>query len=378
MREPAILPGPGSVSWPVQDATAVPDVIAATLGVQQRLGSTVTDRLVEYLRTKNLLLVLDNCEHVLDAAADLADALVRECPDLRVLATSREPLGIDGERVLPVQPLPVPPPSMPRDLPTVAAVPSVALFCQRAQSASAAFTLTGDNVAAVAEICRRLDGLPLALELAATRVRSLSPQEIADRLERRLQFLRSARRVRDERHRTLASVVDWSYRLLTALERRVFERCSVFMGTFSLDAAVSVTEHGEPEVTDAVAGLVDKSMLVAHPATTPTRFAMLETMRAYGRERIAERREEIAACLAHASYHVELAEAAAIGFCGSDEAAWAAALAAALDDLRSAHQWGVGSPAGAGGPAVRCLVLVRGDRRALGSLCLGRPSRRRC
>jgi predicted ATPase/DNA-binding SARP family transcriptional activator len=322
-----------------REATAAPDVIAATLGVQQRLGSTVTDRLVEYLRTKNLLLVLDNCEHVLDAAADLADALVRGCPDLRVLATSREPLGIDGERVLPVQPLPVPPPSMPHDLATVAAVPSVALFCQRAQSASAAFTLTGDNVAAVAEICRRLDGLPLALELAATRVRSLSPQEIADRLERRLQFLRSARRVRDERHRTLASVVDWSYRLLTALERRVFEQCSVFMGAFSLDAAASVTECGEPEVTDAVAGLVDKSMLVTHPGTTPTRFAMLETMRAYGRERLAERSDEIAACLAHASYHVGLAEAAAIGYCGPDEATWAAALAAALDDLRSAHQW---------------------------------------
>jgi predicted ATPase/DNA-binding SARP family transcriptional activator len=323
----------------VRDATAVPDVIAATLGVQQRLGSTVTDRLVEYLRTKNLLLVLDSCEHVLDTAAELADALVRGCPDLRVLATSREPLGIDGERVLPVQPLPVPPPAMPRDLPTIAAVPSVALFCQRAQSASTAFTLTGDNVAAVAEICRRLDGLPLALELAATRMRSLSPQEIADRLERRLQFLRSARRVREERHRTLTSVVDWSYRLLTPLERWVFERCSVFMGTFSLDAAVSVAERGEPEVTDAVAGLVDKSMLAAHTGTTPTRFSMLETMRAYGRERLAERNAEMAACLRHASYHVELSEAAAVGLCGPDEAAWAAALSAALDDLRSAHQW---------------------------------------
>lgn len=323
----------------VRDEAAVPDVIAATLRVQQRQGSTVTDRLVEYLRAKNLLLVLDNCEHVLDAAAGVADALVRGCSDLTVLATSREPLGIDGERVLPVPPLPVPAPLTSRDVLAVAAVPSVVLFCQRAESASPAFTLTGDNVAAVAEICRRLDGLPLALELAATRIRSFAPQEIANRLERRLQFLRSARRIQDERHRTLASVVDWSYRLLTPLEQRVFHRCSVFLGAFSLNAAVSVTGGGEPEITDAVAGLVDKSMLVAHPGTPPTRFTMLETLRAYGRERLAERSEDVAACLAHASYHVKVAEVAAIGLCGPEEATWAEALAAALDDLRTAHQW---------------------------------------
>ncbi|MGH3991567.1 MAG: ATP-binding protein, partial [Pseudonocardiaceae bacterium] len=323
----------------VRDGAAVPDVIAATLGVQQRQGSTITDRLVEYLWAKDLLLVLDNCEHVLDAAVSVADALVRGCPGLTVLATSREPLGVDGERVLPVQPLPVPPASIPRDVVAVAAVPSVALFCQRAESASPTFTLTGDNVAAIAEICRRLDGLPLALELAATRVRSLSAQEIADRLARRLQFLRSARRIREERHRTLASVVDWSYRLLTQLEQRVFQRCSVFLGAICLDAAVAVTGGEELEITDAVAGLVEKSMLVAHPGTTPTRFTMLETLRAYGRERLAERGEEIAACRAHATYHVELAEAATIGLCGPEEATWAEALATALDDLRGAHQW---------------------------------------
>lgn len=323
----------------VGDATAIPDVVATTLGVQQRQGLTITARLVEYLRTRRLLLLLDNCEHVLDAAATLTDALVRGCPGLTVLATSREPLGTDGERVLPVQPLPVPPASMSADVGAVAAVASVALFCRRAASASPVFALTGDNVAAVAEICRRLDGLPLALELAATRIPSLSSQEIADRLERRLQFLRSGRRIREERHRTLASVVDWSYRLLTPLEQAVFERCSVFMGAFSLDAAVSVTGGTEPEVTDSVAGLVDKSMLVAHTDTAPARFTMLETLRAYGRERLAGRGEDVAACLAHACYHVELAEAAGIGLRGPEEATWAEVLAAALDDLRSTHQW---------------------------------------
>ena len=335
----------------VQDAAVVPDVVATTLGVQQRQGLTVTDRLIEYLRPRRLLLLLDNCEHVLDAAAALTDALARGCPDLTVLATSREPLGTDGEQVLPVQPLPVPlpPASICGDVPTVAAVASVALFCRRAASVFPAFALTGDNVAAVAEICRRLDGLPLAIELAATRIPSLSPQEIAERLERRLQFLRSGRRIREERHRTLASVVDWSYRLLTPAEQATFERCSVFMGTFTLDAAVSVIggrerevaefEAAEFEVTDRVAGLVDKSMLVAHAGTAPTRFTMLETLRAYGRQRLTERGEDAAACLAHACYHLELAEAAATGLRGPEEAAWADALDAAFDDLRSTHQW---------------------------------------
>ena len=177
----------------VADAAAVPDLLATTLGVQQRLGHTVTDRLVEYLRGRSMLLLLDNCEHVLGAVAGLVDNLVRDCPGLTVLATSREPLGVDGEQILPLQPLPVPPPLTPGGALAAAVVPSVALFCQRATAAAPTFALTEDNVTAVTEICRRLDGLPLALELAATRIRALSPAKIADRLERRLQFLRSGR-----------------------------------------------------------------------------------------------------------------------------------------------------------------------------------------
>jgi predicted ATPase/DNA-binding SARP family transcriptional activator len=323
----------------VADSNAVPDLVATTLGVQQRLDHTVTDRLVEYLRARSMLLLLDNCEHVLGAIADLVDTLVRDCADLTVLATSREPLGIDGERVLPVPPLPVPPTAMPGGAPGAAAVPSVALFCQRATAAAPTFALTEDNIAAVTEICRRLDGLPLALELAATRVRSLTPAEIADRLERRLSFLRSGRRIQEERHRTLASAVDWSYRLLTPGEQTVFDRCSVFMGSFTLAAAVAVVGESEPEVVDDVSGLVDKSMLVAHTDHAPVRFSMLETLRAYGRERLAERDEAFEACAAHATYHVELAEAADAGLRRADEGEWAQALAAAFDDLRRAHQW---------------------------------------
>lgn len=323
----------------VADASAVPDLVATTLGVQQRLGHTVIDRLVEYLRARQMLLLLDNCEHVLDSAADLIDTLVRDCPGMAILATSREPLGVDGERILPVQPLPVPPTSMPGDTMTAAAVPSVALFCRRAGAAAPTFALTDDNVAAVTEICRRLDGLPLALELAATRIRALSPADIADRLERRLQFLRSGRRIREERHRTLASAVDWSYRLLTPRQQAAFNRCNVFMGSFTLAAAVAVVGSTEPEVVDDVSGLVDKSMLVAHTNHAPVRFTMLETLRAYGRERLAERGEAFDACAAHATYHVEFAEAADVGLRGAQEGAWAQALAGAFDDLRSAHQW---------------------------------------
>jgi predicted ATPase/DNA-binding SARP family transcriptional activator len=323
----------------VADASAAPDLVATTLGVQQRLGHTVTDRLVEYLRGRTMLLLLDNCEHVLGTVAGLVDTLVRNCPGLTVLVTSREPLGVDGEQILPLQPLPVPPTTMPGGALAAAVVPSVVLFCQRATAAAPTFALTEDNVTAVTEICRRLDGLPLALELAATRIPSLSPTEIADRLERRLQFLRSGRRIREERHRTLASAVDWSYRLLTPSEQAMFNRCSVFMGSFTLDAAAAVAGGTEPEVVDDVSGLVDKSMLIAHTDHAPVRFSMLETLRAYGRERLAERGEAIDACAAHAIYHVEFAEAADVGLRGAEEGAWAQALAGAFDDLRSAHQW---------------------------------------
>ncbi|MGH3823195.1 MAG: BTAD domain-containing putative transcriptional regulator [Pseudonocardiaceae bacterium] len=324
----------------VRDGRAVPDAVATILGVQQRQGAIVTDRLNEYLRSKQLLLVLDNCEHVLDPAARLTDALVGGSPGVTVLATSREPLGVDGEQTLPVQPLPVPP-SADGDPHTVVAVPSVTLFVQRVASALPTFAVSEANVGAVSEICRRLDGLPLALELAATRVRSMSVHEIAHRLDSRLHFLRSARRIREERHRTLRSVVDWSYELLTPAERALFDRVRVFAGAFTLDAAAQVAggERDPLEVAEILAGLVDKSMLVAHTEPPPTRFTLLETLRAYGLEHLHERGEAAAAARAHACYHVELAEAAATGLRGSDEASWAQALAGTLDDLRSAHQW---------------------------------------
>ncbi|MEV5718786.1 BTAD domain-containing putative transcriptional regulator [Amycolatopsis mediterranei] len=326
----------------VRDGWLVPDVLATTLGMQALPGATVTDGLVDFLRSRRALLVIDNCEHVLDAAAHLVDAVARDCPEVVVLATSREPLGVDGEHVLPVGLLEVPPPDAGRDVDRVAAVPSVALFVRRASAATATFTVGAHNIAEVAEICRRLDGLPLAIELAATRLRSMSVAEVAARLERRLDFLHSTRRVREERHGTLGTVVGWSYNLLAPVDRAGFDRLSVLAGSFTLDDATAIAvddDIGAAEVVDVVADLVHKSMLVAETEHTPTRYTMLETLRIYGREQL-ERSGRLALLQRrHAAHCVAVAEASSAGLAGADEAGWAARIAALLNDLRAAHSW---------------------------------------
>ncbi len=331
---------PDGVWWcelaPVTE-DGVTDALVAVLGIRPREGVNPTERVVEYLRPKHLLLVLDNCEHVLDEAARLASAIVRGCPRVTVLATSRAPLGLASERVLAVSPLAVPPQAA-GDPEMVGGVPSVALFVERAAAASPSFRLTPGNAEAVSELCRRLDGLPLALELAAGRTRSMTPAEIVDRLGGRLRFLRTATRAGTARHRTLQAVIDWSYDLLDGRHRQVFCRLSVFAGPFTLDAAASVAGEGS-DVASEVADLVDRSMLVAHLSQPPARYTLLETLRAYGRERLAEQSRCVEA--AHARYHVELAEAAGQGLLGPDERAATETIASCFDDLRAAHRWAV-------------------------------------
>jgi predicted ATPase/DNA-binding SARP family transcriptional activator len=329
----------------VRDGWLVPDVLATTLGVQQPQGLSVTDGLVDFLRSRRVLLVIDNCEHVLDAAAHLVNVLASSCPGVSLLATSREPLGVDGEHVLPVRPLPVPPQGSGHDvadLDRLAAVPSVGLFVARARAAVPTFALGAHNAAAVAEICRDLDGLPLAIELAVTRLRSMSVAEIAGRLERRLHFLHSTGRVREERHSTLGAVVDWSYDLLEPLERTVFDRLSVLVGSFTLDDAVAIAsneEIGPAAAVDAVTNLVHKSMLAADTDRAPSRYTMLETLRIYGRERLERAGGLEAARRRHAAHCVAVAEASAAGLVGPDEAQWADRISGLLDDLRGAHSW---------------------------------------
>lgn len=336
---------------PVADGNSVVDAVSSVLGVQQRPGKAGVGRLVEYLRPKRLLLVVDNCEHVIDATAELVAAVVRGCAHIVVLATSREPLGVDGEQVRLVPPLAVPPPSFVDA--GVRLVAAAALFLARAQAAAPGFALTDSNAAAVGEICRRLDGVPLAIELAATRMRSLSPSEVVDRLEQRFRLLRGGPRTAGMRHRTLQAAIEWSHGLLAEDERRVFDRLSVFAGGFALEAAERIAADadtttggpGQPWPIDETAvaalltGLVDKSMVVAEPGDGSTRYTLLETLRAYGREHLAARGEEHATRRTHATYLAASVEAAARHLERPDSLRFAEAIAQQLDDLRAAHAW---------------------------------------
>jgi predicted ATPase len=287
------------------------------LDLQPRQGVAPVDRLVEYLQSRTLLLVLDNCEHVVDAAAALADAVQRGCPAVTVLATSRSPLDLPGERVWAVAPLQLPPASA-VDARGVAQAPSVRLFVQRASARSRTFVLDDGNAADVAEVCRRLDGVPLAIELAAARMAALSPADLVERLSWRFRLLRGGPRTASDRHRTLRAVVDWSYNLLDEPSQRVFEVLSAFAGRFPLtaaeqlvaalpDVASAVVASGpDRDVAGAVLSLVDRSMVAAAPEQ-PTTYALLETLRAYGRERAEAR-----GCLervrrAHAELYTRLA-----------------------------------------------------------------------
>ncbi len=326
---------------PVSDPAAVADAVTTALSVQQRQGLGVERRLVEFLHTKRLLLVLDNCEHVVAAVAELVHAIGRGCRDVTILATSREPLGVEGEHVHSVPPLAVPATGR-LELGAVAGTPSVALFLERAEAAAPGFVLRAGNAAAIAEICRRLDGAPLAIELAAARMRSMTPAEVVARLSARFHFLRSSRRISAERHRTLHAVVDWSYQLLDDRERRAFDRLSVFAGDFTLAAAERLLrdEAPEAEVADLLGGLVDRSMVLASPDEDgTTRFTLLETIRAYGQERLAERGEVEPARRAHAHAYVDLAEEVAPRLYGPGRRRWADAISRSFGDLRLAHRW---------------------------------------
>jgi len=287
-----------------------------------------------------MLLVVDNCEHVLSAASGLVEALARSCPTITVVATSRERLGVGGEHVWPVLPLPVPPPTATER--EVEASPAVALFLDRARAARADFRLDDANADAVVEICRGLDGLPLALEIAAARLGVITAHDLAQRLRDRFALLTAGPRGEGERHRTLRALVDWSYGLLDEAERAAFDRLSVFAGGWTLEAATAVCAGGAvsaSQVAALVASLADKSMVVPPPPSGPSRYVMLETLRLYGAERLDARREREPASDAHARYFLVLAEEAEVGLRGPHERDWVRRLRDELDNLRVAHTW---------------------------------------
>ncbi|AII07799.1 protein kinase domain-containing protein [Rhodococcus opacus] len=269
------------------DDSLLAGVVAAALGLRDQSARPSHEVLVEFLAPRELLLVLDNCEQVVAAAAKLAETLLRACPRLRILATSREPLGIGGESTLLIPPLPVPDPDhLPKGLPRNDAV---TLFAERGAAAVPGFELTEDNKVTIARICQRLDGLPLPIELAAARLRAMTPDQILQRLTDRYLLLTRGSRDAPSRQQTLRMCIDWSYDLCTPAEQRMWAQLSVFAGSFELEAAEQVCGSDDAEdLLDTVTFLVDKSILTREESGTAVRFRMLETVRAYGREKAQE------------------------------------------------------------------------------------------
>jgi non-specific serine/threonine protein kinase len=301
--------------WVVQldqlrDPALVAQAVAEALGLQDRAGYAPAAALAEFLAGRQLLLVLDNCEHLVDAIAKLADQLLRAAAELSVLATSREALTIDGETVMAVPPLPVPQADQPLTPAQLALVPAVRLFAERAAQVMPGFAVTEANMAAVAGICRQLEGLPLAIELAAARLRVLSPEQIDARLSVRLGLLTQGGRTRPERQQTLRASIDWSYELCSQAERRLWARLSVFAGGFELDAAEGIcTDHrlAASRVLDLLAALNDKSILTAAHSEGVSRYRLPETLREFGQERLQESGEYTALRRRHRDWHEQLA-----------------------------------------------------------------------
>jgi predicted ATPase/class 3 adenylate cyclase len=345
-----LLPRFGDGVWlcelgPIADRSLVPEVVAAALNVQQRPGLSPAESILAACRSRELVLVLDNCEHLLDAAAALVEALVRACPGVRVLATSREGLGVSGERILVVRSLGLPDPHGLAGSPTDEA-DAVRLFCDRAASARDGFVLGPDNFDAVAQTCARLDGIPLAIELAAARVRMMTPGEIAGRLDERFRLLTGGARTAVERHQTLRQAVDWSYDLLAPREREVLNRLGVFAGGFTLDAAESVAAGGGIETFDVLEGLgqlVDKSLVVADVTPAGTRYRLLETIRQYALERLDDAGATDTARRRHATWCAGFVAQSSIGMQGTDEATWWDRLDREIENLRAALTWATGA-----------------------------------
>ena len=330
---------------PVRDAAGVDDAVAAVFSVAARAGQGAREALVEFLRAKELLLVLDNCEHLLAAAAALAQVLAQSCPQLAILATSREGLGIDGERLVPVPPLGVP--GDDADLDTILDAEAVRLFAERAAAVKPGFAVTEQNAAAVAAVCRRLDGVPLAIELAAARVPAMTPAELAQRLERSFAVLAGARRGALAHHQTLRAAIDWSFQLLTGPEQALLARLAVFAGGATLEAAEAVC-GGEGIDPDAVLGLlaslVARSLVVAEEHGPQTRYRLLETIRQYGEEHIGQSGEAERWRARHAGYYADLLrQVRDQTHKPRDEVFWAVRVSAEQDNLLAAWSWAIGT-----------------------------------
>jgi predicted ATPase len=324
----------------VADEALVPHAVAAAVGLRERPEESIQTTLALALGAQQMLLVFDNCEHLIDACARLADQLLRQCSNVRILATSREPLRIEGEVTWAVSSLTVPPTDQSVPFDRLVQYESIRMFADRAGAASPKFSLSREVAPAVAEICARLDGIPLALELAAVRVKALSVHQIAARLNDRFRLLTAGRRVGDERHQTLRALVDWSYDLLSEPERRLFNRLTVFVGGFGVESAEAVCAGEGLEdhaVLDLLGQLMDKSLVAADEERGgEARYRLLETLQQYGAEKLQDTGEDWLLRRRHTAWCLDLAERAESEVGQAEGSAWAARLQTERDNLRAA------------------------------------------
>jgi predicted ATPase/DNA-binding CsgD family transcriptional regulator len=334
----------------VQDPDVVAYLVLLALGARERPGAgSSMGQLVDYLAGRQVLLVLDNCEHLVPVCAILTDALLRGCPSLRIVATSREPLLLTGEMIFPVPPLLVP--DRRSSAAEVRRGEAVALFVARAQAVVPDFALTEQTAAVIGELCRRLDGLPLALELAAARARVLAPAQILDRLTARFALLSRGSRTAPARQQTLRACVDWSFELCSKPERVLWARLAVFAGEFELDAVEGVCADQlllAEDVLDVLSGLVDKSILARDGSHGPvSRYRMLETIRDYGREKLVEAGEEALLHRRNRDWYQRLVRRAETDIISSRQPDWLARLERELPNLRAALDFSLVDPDGA-------------------------------
>ncbi len=329
---------------PLDDPVLVSTAIAAVFNVADEGGARhLIERVGVALRSKRLLIVLDNCEHVIWEAAEAADRLVQLCPGVRILATSREPLGIDGEQVYRMPTLAVPPPGEPLSAKRTMQFGAAALFVVRARAAQRDFTITDGNAGIVADIVRRLDGIALAIELAAPRVRMLSVQQLDQRLDERFKLLTGGSRTALPRHQTLYAMIRWSYDLLSPAEQSMLRQSAVFRGGWTLEAAEAIcTDERFPDwdALALLASLVDKSLVVVETGGEGRRYRLLESTRQFVAERVTEEGEAEAVATRHCRYFAQVAQSAGDACWQTDAAVWTAQVQIDLENYRAAISWG--------------------------------------
>ncbi|MGA8574456.1 MAG: adenylate/guanylate cyclase domain-containing protein [Candidatus Cybelea sp.] len=340
---------------PTHDESLVASTIASTLGLREQQERPLLETLLHYLKKKRLLLILDNCEHLIEEVAKIVDAILRGCPEVRLLATSREPLRTGGEHVYRMPSLTFPAQSDAIGAEDALRYGAVALFAQCAAASDAKFKLTDESAPIVAEICRRLDGIALAIELAAARVKVLAPRQLAKKLDERFRVLTSGSRTAMPRQQTMRALIDWSYELLSEKEQKLFRRLAIFVGGWALETASAVCADDEVagdaaeyaieswEVLDLLSSLVDKSLVHAEQMEEGMRYRLLESMREYARERFAEAGEDAIVARAHAIAFLALGEELFEEFETTRERVWLARAEPELENFRVALNWAFGA-----------------------------------